>query len=216
MALGRRRDSGNLGKLNWDFDIGNFVLEDRIYSNGEWENQQRNVKNDKFRGVFDLPNGEIGWIAYLKGEGLNAKLVHIGENYGDPPTDKHKEGFRLIVRTDESLGGDSREFISTSTYLWTAIDRLHDDFVAGSGEHPGCLPVVDVADVRKEMLRSRAALLVPVFKIVFWSPRPLDLPASGIPLIRRVKKAGNDSEPANGGSGTHPSVKDDFKDSIPF
>jgi hypothetical protein len=164
--------------------------------------------------LFDLENLEVGWIAFIKGEGLNTKLVRIGQDYGDAPSDKHQEGLRLVIKTDESLGGDLREFISTSINMWSAIDRLHNDYLAGAGDHPGCLPAVDIVDVRKEGIQDRP-LLVAVFKIVGWQPRPFDLPTAGIPLIRRVKKASSDAEQTNG-SGTHPTVEDEFKDSIPF
>ena len=50
MAIGRRKLDDRLGKLAWDFEIGYMVLEDRVRTDsGDWENQQRNVENDKFR-----------------------------------------------------------------------------------------------------------------------------------------------------------------------
>jgi hypothetical protein len=221
MAIGRRKDSASLGKWSWDFAIGKSIFEDRVYVNGGWESQQQNIENDKFRGLFDLQNLEVGWIAYLKGEGLNAKLVRIGKDYDERPSDKHTDGLRLVIKTDESLGGDLRELISTSSNIWSAIDQLHDDYLAGAGDHPGCLPAVDIVDVHKEGTQNKS-LLVPVFKIAGWQPRPYDLPAAGIPLVRRLKKA-SDSEQTNGSSdseqtngSTRPRVQDALNDEIPF
>jgi hypothetical protein len=197
MSLGRRKlDGESLGKLAWDFDIGKFVLEDRVFANGGWEPQQQNIENNKFRAVFDLQTVEVGWIAYIKGEGLNAKLVRLGGDYGDQPTDRHNEGFRLPVKMDSSLGGAVREFISTFRSLWAALSRLHDDYLAGVGKHPDCLPAVDVADVVKEPTK-KGSLLVPRYKISGWVPRPPDLPAAGIPLVRRAKKASGDAATAS-------------------
>jgi hypothetical protein len=214
MAIGRRKTAGSIGRWDWGFDIGKSIFTDRVYANGSWDSEQRPIENDKFRGLFDLENLEVGWIAYIKGEGLNAKLVPVGSDYGNAPSDKHQEGLRLVIKTDESLGGDLREFISTSVNIWFAIDQLHSAYLTGAGEHPGCLPAVDIVDVRKEGTQSKP-LLTPVFKIAGWQPRPFDLPATGLPLIRRAKKAGNDSEQANGGS-ARPTVEDEYKDAIPF
>jgi hypothetical protein len=95
------------------------------------------------------------------------------------------------------------------------MSQLHDDYLAGIGKHPDCLPAVDIAGVHEEPTRNKEPLLVPQYKIAGWQPRPFDLPASGIPLIRRAKKAGASADQTNGGD-THPTVEDDFKDSIPF
>ena len=124
MAIGRRKTDGALNKLNWDFRIGKSVLEDRVRTGNGWETEQRNVETDEFRAVFDPENIEVGWIAFVKGEGLNAKLVHVGEDYGDRPSNDHKEGLRIVVKMDPALGGDLRELISTSSALWAAVDQL--------------------------------------------------------------------------------------------
>ena len=188
MAIGRRKTDGSLNKLNWDFRIGKPVLEDRVRTGNGWETEQRNLETDEFRAVFDPENIEVGWIAFVKGEGLNARLVHVGEDYGDRPSNDHKEGLRIVVKMDPALGGDLRELISTSPALWSAVDQLHSDYLADVDKHPNnCLPVVDIADVREQPTHS-GAILVPTFKISGWVPRPQDLPAMGIPLIRRVKK----------------------------
>jgi hypothetical protein len=211
MAIGRRKTAGSLGRRDWGFDIGKSIFTDRVYSAvGGWDSEQRQIENDKFRALFDLENLEVGWIGFIKGEGLNTRLVRIGGDYGDPPSDKHQEGLRLVIKVDESLGGELRECISTAVSMWSAIDRLHDDYRAAASAHPGCMPAVDITGTREEGTQNKR-LLVPIFAIVGWQPRPYELPATGLPLIRRVKKA----EQTNGGS-TRPTVDDDLKDSIPF
>ena len=186
MAIGRRKTDGALNKLNWDFRIGKPVLEDRVRTGNGWETEQRNLETDEFRAVFDPENIEVGWIAFVKGEGLNATLVHAGEDYGDRPSNDHKEGLRIVVKMDPALGGDLRELISTSSALWSAVDQLHSDYSTDVAKHPNCLPVVDIADVQEQPTQS-GAILVPTFKISGWVPRPPDLPAMGIPLFRRKK-----------------------------
>jgi hypothetical protein len=216
MAIGRRK-SDTLSKLAWDFEIGCMVLEDRVYTNGGWDTEQRNVENDKFRAVIDLPNIARGWIAYVKGEGLNAVLAPLGRDYGDRPSDKHNEGLRFLAKMDASLGGDVREFISTSAAIWNAVNKLHDEYLAGVKEHEGHLPAVDVIEVREEPIRN-GSIRIPVFKISGWVPRPPELPAAGIPLVKRAKKANGNSADDTAGedSGSRPKVEDALSDSIPF
>jgi hypothetical protein len=223
MAFGRRK-SDRLSKWDWDREIGKAVFEDRVCVDNNWENQQRNIENDKFRAVFDLENLQLGWIAFVKGVGVDAHLLHVGEDYGDRPSDKHQEGVRLLIKTDESLGGEVRELISTWRILWDALDALHTDFVAQASQHPGCLPNVDIVGTREQSSKS-GTILVPVFKIAGWMPRPFELSVGGIPLVKRAKKGtdtADDSEfgvdttkRANGGV-KRPAVKDELADEIPF
>jgi hypothetical protein len=223
MGLGRRKTGGeSLGKLSWDFELGKAVLEDRVRTANGWETEQHNVENDEFRAICDLPNVERGWIAFIKGQGINAKLVLAGEDPGEQPSDDHREGLRLVVKMDRELGGNVRELISTAQAMWTTIDRLHDNYLAGVGKHPDCLPVVDITGVREEATR-KGPILAPEFKISGWVSRPPDLPVTGIPLIVRAKKA-----TSNGASQAideqakaeflRPKAGDPFKDGdeIPF
>jgi hypothetical protein len=215
MAIGRRKsDSQILGKWNWDFEIGKVVFEDRVYSSvtHSWETQQRNIDTDKFRAIIDLPNLEVGWIAYLKGVGLDTHLVRIGQDYGDRPIDKHDEGLRLLIKADASLGAEVRELISTARNLWNAFDALHDQFLLQAPQHPGCLPNCDIVDLRQEKVRD-GTILCPVPGIVGWMSRP-PLPASGIPLLKRSKKS--DSSDAGSNGYTRPTAKDQLNDEIPF
>ena len=214
MGIGRRKTStGNLGKWVWDARAGKSYTEDRVYSERDgWNSEQHPIENDKFRAAFDMANLQVGWIAYLKGEGLNAKLVPVGEDYGDPPSDKYKEGLRLLMKMDASLGGEVRKSVSTWLMVWAAIDALHDEYLAGVANHAGKLPVVDIADTHEETTKA-GTFLTPVFKIVGWLPRPPELPASGIPLVRRVKK---DKADNNGGDNYVRPQSTDMDDEIPF
>jgi hypothetical protein len=157
MGIGRRKTStDNLGKWVWDARAGKSYTEDRVYSERDgWNSEQHPIENDKFRAAFDMANLQVGWIAYLKGEGLNAKLVPVGEDYGDPPSDKYKEGLRLLMKMDASLGGEVRESVSTWLMVWAAIDALHDEYLAGVANHAGKLPVVDIADTQRRDNQGR-------------------------------------------------------------
>jgi hypothetical protein len=200
MAIGKRKSgSGRLAELKWDCAIGKYILEERVCNDGVWESVQRNVDNDKFRAVFDLPNLQVGWIAYIKGLGRDTVLKPVGQDYGERPDKNYKEGLRLIVKMDGSLGGDVREFVSTLSYVWLEIDRLHDDYAAKAEKHKGCLPAVDVVDIRQEQGRD-CLILIPIYKIAGWVPRPPDLPEAGIPIFRPTRKEPVDGTSSGNGS----------------
>jgi hypothetical protein len=215
MGLGRRKTDDRLGRWQWDSRAGKSYVEDRVYHERDgWNNEQRPIENDKFRAVFDMANVQTGWIAYLKGEGLNTKLTPLGQDYDERPSDKHKEGLRLLMKLDASLGGEVRELISTWLSVWNAIDALHNEYLAGGAEHPDMLPAVDIADVHEGKDKEGKPFFSPVFKIAGWVPRPPELPASGIPLTRRVKK---DAVAASNGSNNYVRPQStDMDDEIPF
>jgi hypothetical protein len=212
MALGKRKSAGEfLPALKFDARIGKLYLHDRICTNGNWESQQTNIEPDKFRAVFDLQNLQIGWINFVKGAAPELALVPAGEDPGEPPSDKHKEGVRVVVKMDASLGGDVRELLSTAVSLWGAMDDLHDKYLAAIANHEGCLPAVDIVDVTEKKMAAGASY-APTFKISGWMPRPPELPAAGIPVAQRVKTAA----PPKAATPTRPRVTDGLDDEIPF
>lgn len=196
MAIGRRKSSGDfLPMLKYDARVGMLYLQDRIYANGGWETEQRNV-TDKFRAAFDMENLQRGWIKFPKGAAPETRLLPIGQDYGDPPDDDFKEGIRVLVKMDASLGGDVRELMSTAVALWNAMDALHDAYLAGAADHAGALPVVDL-DRTTENKTAAGTSVAPIFKIVGWIPRPPDMPAKPAPKQKKaaVSPSGDFDDP---------------------
>ena len=187
MSLGKRK-SGNdfLPPLKYDARVGQMVLQDRVFVDGRWEPEQRVIATDKFRAVFDLENLQRGWIKFPKGAAPETVLVPAGVDPGDPPSDDHKEGLRIVVKMDDALGGDVRELMSTAVALWNATDDLHDKYLTGVADHPGELPVVTLTGTR-EMKTQSGTSFVPIFAIADWVPRPAELPATGIPTGQPMK-----------------------------
>jgi hypothetical protein len=176
MAIGKRKSGGDfLPMLKYHARVGTMYLQDRVFENGHWENEQRDVTKE-FRAAFDLKNMQRGWIKFPKGAAPETKLVPVGKDPGDPPDEGFKEGIRLLAKMDESLGGDVRELMSTAVALWNALDALHDAYLADTAKHPDALPVVDLAD-RVETKTTAGTSVTPVFKIVGWIPRPPNMPA---------------------------------------
>jgi hypothetical protein len=214
MSLGKRK-SGNdfLPPLKYDARVGQMILQDRVFVDGQWAPEQR-VVTDNFRAVFDLENLQRGWIEFPKGGAPKTVLVPAGVDPGDPPSDDHKEGLRIVVKMDDALGGDVRELMSTAVALWNGIDDLHDKYLAGVADHPGELPVVTLTGTR-EMKTHSGTSFVPIFAIADWVPRPAELPLAGIPTSQ-PKKASTAAKPATAAPSRPVAVKDDLNDEIPF
>jgi hypothetical protein len=98
--------------------------------------------------------------------------VPVGEDFGGQPDDRFRQGFRILVQIE----GVTRAFTSTAAATWSAIDQLHDAWLAQSPQHVGKLPVVELESVRPQNAGS-STILRPVFVIVGWAERPADMPA---------------------------------------
>jgi hypothetical protein len=223
MTIGRRKTGTRLAELSWDYSIGKFVSKVRAKDdNGNWENVNTNIENDKFRAAFDLKNVQVGWIAYVKGEGINAVLQPIGEDYGNRPSDEHKEGLRLIVKLDKANGGALHKFISTAPGVWDEVDKLHIEYVKGAEKHPNAVPLIGVDEAREVPGRlANSTVFVPVLEFLGWTPRPDDLPESGIPFAYRNKKYDKNGNAVTPSAASTPlfdrkKPKDDMDDEIPF
>lgn len=206
MSLGKRKSGGDfLPVLKYDGRIGQFYLSDRAFSNGEWETVQTNIEKDDFCAIFDLKNAQTGWIHFPKGSAPETTLVPAGQDPGEAPSDRHKEGLRVVVKMDDALGGDVRELMSTAFGLWTAIDELHNKYLADAEDHPGQLPIVIITDVRETKTKAGASC-IPTFEIADWVARPPELPETGTASPPAVAKKKPASKPA----------RNDMDDEIPF
>jgi hypothetical protein len=124
--------------------------------------------------VFDMENVEVGWIAFFSGDRPNFIMFPVGTNIGDPPSDKHKQGFRLRLKLAKGSGGDVREFASTAASTWEAVDKLHTEFEKERSKHPCKLPLVKVTGV-KPSKTPMGTSYTPIFEITDWVVRPAEL-----------------------------------------
>src|SRR5262249_5285632 len=202
---GKRKQTSILPRLR--FNGCKFSLINRIFENGEWFNDQIDIAPGDFRCVLDFDNLELGYIHYPEGGVPDVKLVKAGEDIGDPPSAKHKEGLRVLALMDDTLSGDVRELMSTAGGLWNGLDTLHDLYLADRDKNPSKLPVV-VLSGTIDAGTAQNPSHEPVFSISEWVPRPSELPLEGIPVSQPTKKQvkATASKPA----------KREMDDQIPF
>ena len=174
MGLGKRKDTANITPLvKYDARNGRLTRCDRVQENGGWATQAVDITND-FEAVMDLPNIETGWVLLASGSAPDLRMFPLGDDIGDRPSDKHKEGFRVRLLLRNGAGDDVRELMSTARALWNAVDELHDEYLDGATKHKGKLPVVGIAEY-KEVSTAAGTNYAPCFEITGWVPRPPEL-----------------------------------------
>jgi len=160
--------------MKFDARAGVLYRCDRTRApDGEWYTDQKNV-TDGFSAVFDMENVEVGWAAFSSGGPPNFVMFPVGSDIGNPPSDKHKQGFRLRLKLARGNGGGVREFASTAASTWQAIDKLHTEFEKERSKHPGKLPSVKLTGVKPNKT-SMGTSYMPIFEITSWVVRPAEL-----------------------------------------
>jgi hypothetical protein len=176
MSLGKRKGgSGDITPLvKFDARAGVLYRCDRTRApDGEWYTEQENITAN-FSAIFDMENVEVGWIAFSSGGPPSFVMFPVGGDIENPPSDKHKQGFRLRLKLAKGSGGGVREFASTAASTWQAIDKLHTEFERERSKHPGKLPLVKLTAVRPSKTPMGTSY-VPLFEITAWVVRPAEL-----------------------------------------
>jgi hypothetical protein len=175
MGIGKRRDTPNIiPRCNFDARSGEMNRCDREQDGGgNWHTKQVDI-TENFEAIIDLENIEVGYIAFTLGGQPDFRMVPVGTDLGEPPSDNHKEGFRLRMKLTNGAGNDVREFASTSKVVWQSVDELHDEYLEDCAKHKGKLPIVSIAEVAQVRTAS-STFYRPIFEITGWAKRPNDL-----------------------------------------
>jgi hypothetical protein len=174
MALPKRKSSKSFDPIvKFNAISGRIIRCDRVEGETGWETREHEITADNFEAIMDLDNLQIGWIAIMTG-GPDMKLFKLGEDIGEPPSDAHKEGFKLRLKLQNGAGDDVREFSSTAIGVWNSIDELHSEFVEERHKHKNKLPVVGIAEIAR-VSTVNTTTYRPIFEIVSWVARPSDL-----------------------------------------
>lgn len=209
MSLGLTTSSGEGGEFNqickYDARAGRFFRVDRELIAGAWETNNVEITQG-FQAVFDFEQIEVGYILFSAGAAPQWCMVKLGEPLPAKPSDKHRQGFRIMLKLGKNIGGDVREFASCAGVVINAMDALHDQYKKEAvGAARGKLPVVSMTGSTPVVSNGKgqsSTNYAPVFKITKWIARPEDLPVGAEPKR---------SEPGE----TEPD-DDGFDDPIPF
>jgi hypothetical protein len=208
MALGKRSSKEFLPVMKFDARNGTFSLIERVQAvGGEWQSVASKIEPEDFRAIPALDDLEVGWLGFTTGK-PDVVMVAAGSDvparWGDPPSDHHKLGIRLLWKMASDLGGGIREMMGTSIGLWNGVDRLHDDYMAAAPDHPGQLPIVGVTEV-VEKKTPNGSSFEPCFVIIGWKDRPTDLPNTP-PTFSRVSETSKSTASAKPAAAAMPTA----------
>jgi hypothetical protein len=184
MSLGKRKSSaaGFDPIIKIDCRDGKIARCDRVQEGNEWVTKPEPIATGNFEAVADMPGMRVGWLCFKPPD---FQLVKVGEDYGDAPSDKHKEGFRLRVLLRNGAGNGVHELASTAIQMWMAVDELHDAYEAGKAKNKNKLPVIGISEFVRVTTRQGTAYR-PEFVIKGWVPAPPEL--ATVPALAKAKR----------------------------
>lgn len=202
MALGLQTESGGGGDfadiIKYDARAGRMFRVDRTQGANGWETNNVEVTSG-FTFVPDLDNVQVGWALFAAGVAPSFNMVPLGQPLPAKPSDQHKQGFKLMSKLGASSGGDIRELASCAKSVIGALDKLHTEYEAAKAANPGKLPVValtgSVPIVSTGQGKS-STNYAPVFEIVKWVSRPVELDGATAPPVAAAQPAPPPPPPA--------------------
>jgi len=139
-----------------------------------WDGSSKGLEViDDLVALFDFATLQVGWIEFSE-NGPDKRLVAIGDPLPDRPSEKHKQGIRLVVQLPGNLG--CHELSSTAIGVVAALEGIYNTTIAAPewDNGRGQVPVVRLVEFIREKTRhgNRA---VPVFQIIAWKDRTSEL-----------------------------------------
>ena len=161
--------------VKYDARAGRMFRMDRIENNGNFTNQGVDI-TQSFKAIVDLENMETGYVLFAPGIAPDFKLVRIGNEFPDRPSDKHKHGIRVMIKLAKDCSGDKpiREMAGTSKSFLAGVEAVYTRYLAERDDHPGKLPIIvleKTTPVRSGTGDRSSTNYQPTFKIVGWAPR---------------------------------------------
>jgi hypothetical protein len=161
--------------VRYDARSGRMFRMDRIENNGNFVNQAVDI-TQSIKAIVDFENMETGYLLFAAGIAPDFKVVRIGNEFPDRPSDKHKHGVRLMIKLAKDCSGDKpiREMAGTSKAFLSGVEAVYTLYLAEKDNHHGKLPVIvlqKTTPVRSGTGDHSSTNYQPTFKIVGWAPR---------------------------------------------
>ncbi len=163
-----------LARIQYDAKGGRWHRVDRTQNaSGEWVSDMVDMeKGDVF--VADLPNIEVGWIAFPS-SGPSFVMVPNGTPLPAAPSPEHKAGFRMKVLLPREE--EPRTFASTAKSVLAVIDELHTKAEAHAPQVP-VLKIIGTRVVEVKTPKGTTRNYAPLLDIVKFVDRPAALGGS--------------------------------------
>ncbi len=182
MAFGFQKSSGDfLPIVKYDAKDGRISKRDSVAGPQGFEKTDTDI-TDTFSAVIDLENIQTGWVYFTPNEGPKRVMsTYLKDPMPERPADKdpngkplYRQGFTIHMALGKQCGGGIYEMTGNSNMLVEAMGTLHDEYLKGTNENPGRLPVVVFNGARKEQTKF-GNFYRPSFSIETWSNRPAGL-----------------------------------------
>jgi type II secretory pathway pseudopilin PulG len=164
-----------------------------------------------FKAVMDFDNIEVGWIDFPVGSAPSFYLVPMGQQLPAKPSEKHKNGVRVLLKLAPSCGGDKqvREVASSAKAFLGGIEQVYSEYAREKAKYPGQLPVVTLQSTTPVVSGNGATKSTnyrPTFQISGWAKRPVDLvhTATTMPSAPAAATNGSGVAPQTGGQTVPP------------
>lgn len=183
MALGFNYSSGGGGDIipfvKFDARAGRFFRRDRSQdSSGSYTNNDVDITSN-FKAVLDMENVEVGFMKFGNGAAPEFALVRLGEPMPNKPgAEGFKQGARLMMKLHADCGGDVREISGNAAAFLKGVDELHTQYEQQKAANKGKLPIVTLKTtipITSGSGQKKSTNYQPVFEIVGWAARPVDL-----------------------------------------
>jgi hypothetical protein len=182
--------------IKYDSRAGRAFRVDRRQVDGRWVNEDPVEITNVFQAIFDMENVETGWLHFPQGAAPDIRTVKDGQALPDRPSDKHRQGYRVLMLLGKQAGGDVREMASSARVSIQGMNDLDDLWKAGRAQNPGMLPVVRLVGTKAIPSTGKAngqtvtsTNYQPIWAIAKWVPRPPELqPAAIAQLTERSQQ----------------------------
>jgi hypothetical protein len=218
MGFGEKRQNTVIHDVRYDHEHGRFTISDRVLNCGRWENTEPQDITGGFRAIFDLPNAELAWFRFIKGEKTRAiHPVKACEKLRSRPDKDCRKHVRVLIRLDNKIDTNERirVLMTMSAAMWDGLEGVHTAYQNNAAAHPGKLPIVECVGV---VPVREGTSMQPQFSIVEWVDRPDSLPDV---LPYTVLDDDTDAEAAEArasanGRGRRTDDRDYYDQEIPF
>lgn len=149
---------------------GDFIRQESVPdASGQYVKQLDELKLP-LRLAFDFEGIEVGFVSFQNG--VDFRLVKLGEPMPEKPNDDYKQVFRIrVANKDVGLC----EFSHSAKTVRNRMNDLHDQYLRGKAENAGKVPVVEIAELETIVVPTQQSDLrfkVPNWSIVDWIDRP--------------------------------------------
>lgn len=161
--------------VKYDARAGRLFRVDRVDTGTGFENDPIDITSG-FKALVDFENIEVGWIDFSAGSPPNFVLVKLGEALPPRPSDRHKNGIRVLLKLAKNCGGEKpiREIAGTAKVFLNGVEMAYSNYLKERASNPNKLPIIALektTPIKSGSGDKQSTNYQPSFAIVGWARR---------------------------------------------